>query len=38
VMIRRPPAERGPAVQSLEAALDWLAELPEPVPAAQRMS
>lgn len=37
VMVRRPPAERGAAVESVDAALDWLAELPEPVPAAQRI-
>lgn len=37
VMIRRPPAERGTAVQNIDAAIDWLAELPELVPTAQRI-
>jgi precorrin-6A/cobalt-precorrin-6A reductase len=37
VMVRRPPAERGLAVDNIEAALDWLADLEE-IPEARRMS
>jgi precorrin-6A/cobalt-precorrin-6A reductase len=36
VMVRRPPAERGLAVDTIEAALDWLADLEE-LPEARRM-
>jgi len=37
IMVRRPPAERGLSVDSVEAALDWLAGLDEQ-PEARRMS
>jgi precorrin-6A/cobalt-precorrin-6A reductase len=37
VMVRRPPAEPGEAVESVAAALDWLAA-PLPLPAAKRVS
>ena len=33
VMVRRPPREPGPAVDTIEAALDWLAALDHPVQA-----
>ena len=33
VMVRRPPREAGPAVDTVEAALDWLAELDRPAQA-----
>ena len=33
IMIRRPPAEPGPAVETIEAALDWLARQDPAVPA-----
>jgi hypothetical protein len=35
-MVRRPPREPGPAVDTIEAALDWLAGL-DPQPEAKRM-
>jgi precorrin-6A/cobalt-precorrin-6A reductase len=37
IMVRRPPAERGLSVDTVEAALDWLAGLDER-PEARRMS
>src|SRR5436305_1074922 len=37
IMVRRPPAERGPSVEAVEAALDWLDEL-DRAPQAKRMS
>jgi precorrin-6A/cobalt-precorrin-6A reductase len=37
IMVRRPPPEPGPAVETVEAALDWLAGL-GPLPQAKRMS
>lgn len=37
IMVRRPPPEPGPAVDMVEAALDWLAGLHRPAQ-AQRMS
>jgi precorrin-6A/cobalt-precorrin-6A reductase len=37
IMVRRPPAERGLAVDTVEDALDWLAGLDER-PEARRMS
>jgi len=37
IMVRRPPPEPGPAVDTIEAALDWL-DGPDRVPAAKRMS
>ena len=37
IMIRRPPPEPGPAVETVEAALDWLAA-PGGLPQARRMS
>jgi precorrin-6A/cobalt-precorrin-6A reductase len=37
IMVRRPPAERGSTVDTIEAALDWLAGLEE-APEARRMS
>ena len=37
IMVRRPPAEPGPAVETIEAALDWLDEL-DRMPQARRMS
>lgn len=33
VMVRRPPAEPGPAVETIEAALDWIAGLDTPAEA-----
>lgn len=36
IMVRRPPPERGPAVDTVEGALDWLAVREFPTP-AQRM-
>jgi len=36
IMVRRPPPERGLAVDNIEAALDWLADLDD-VPEARRM-
>ena len=36
IMVRRPPAEPGPSVDTVEAALDWLAGLDQK-PAAKRM-
>ena len=33
IMVRRPPREPGPAVDTIEAALDWLAGLAHPVEA-----
>ena len=36
IMVRRPPAEPGPSVETVEAALDWLAGLDQK-PAAKRM-
>jgi precorrin-6A/cobalt-precorrin-6A reductase len=36
IMVRRPPAEPGPSVETVEAALDWLAGL-DHQPAAKRM-
>ncbi len=36
IMVRRPPAEPGPSVETVEAALDWLAGL-DRQPAAKRM-
>jgi precorrin-6A/cobalt-precorrin-6A reductase len=33
IMVRRPPREPGPAVDTIEAALDWLAGLDHPVEA-----
>jgi precorrin-6A/cobalt-precorrin-6A reductase len=36
IMVRRPPREPGPAVDTIEAALDWLTGLDNPV-AAMRM-
>jgi precorrin-6A/cobalt-precorrin-6A reductase len=36
IMVRRPPAEPGPSVETVEAALDWLAGL-DHRPAAKRM-
>jgi len=36
IMVRRPPAERGLSVETVEAALDWLAEL-DRLPQARRM-
>ena len=36
VMVRRPPAEPGQCVDTVEAALDWLA-CPQPFPEARRM-
>jgi len=37
IMVRRPPAEPGPAVDTVEAALEWLADLDRRAP-ARRMS
>jgi len=37
IMVRRPAPEPGASVETVEAALDWLAGLPEHVPAAQRI-
>jgi precorrin-6A/cobalt-precorrin-6A reductase len=37
VMVRRPPAEPGEAVETIEAALDWLVG-PHPLPEAMRVS
>jgi precorrin-6A/cobalt-precorrin-6A reductase len=37
VMVRRPPTEPGEAVETVEAALDWVAE-PRASPAAKRVS
>jgi len=37
IMVRRPPAEPGPSVETIDAALDWLDEL-DRVPQARRMS
>ena len=37
IMVRRPPREPGPAVETVEAALDWLAGL-DRLPEARRMS
>ena len=37
IMVRRPPAEPGPSVETVEAALDWLGEL-DRAPQAKRMS
>jgi precorrin-6A/cobalt-precorrin-6A reductase len=37
IMVRRPPPESGPAVETVEAALDWLAGLGG-LPQAKRMS
>jgi precorrin-6A/cobalt-precorrin-6A reductase len=37
IMVRRPPVERGLSVDTVEAALDWLAGLDER-PGARRMS
>lgn len=37
IMVRRPPPEPGPAVETVEAALDWLAG-PSGLPQATRMS
>jgi precorrin-6A/cobalt-precorrin-6A reductase len=37
IMVRRPPAEPGPSVETVEAALDWLDEL-DRAPQAKRMS
>ena len=36
IMVRRPPAEPGPSVETVEAAIDWLAGL-DRQPAAKRM-
>jgi precorrin-6A/cobalt-precorrin-6A reductase len=33
IMVRRPPAEPGPAVDTVEAALDWLVGIERPAPA-----
>jgi hypothetical protein len=35
--VRRPPAEPGPSVETVEAALDWLSGL-DRAPQAKRMS
>ena len=37
IMVRRPPPEPGRAVETIDAALDWLAGL-DPLPQAKRMS
>lgn len=37
VIVRRPPSEPGDTVETIEAALDWLAR-PHPFPEAQRVS
>jgi len=37
VMVRRPPPEPGEAVETVAAALDWLAR-PQPIPKAERVS
>ena len=37
IMVRRPPVEPGPSVESVEAALDWLDEL-DRAPQARRLS
>jgi precorrin-6A/cobalt-precorrin-6A reductase len=37
IMVRRPPAEPGAAVETVEAALDWLAGATDAIPAAQRI-
>jgi precorrin-6A/cobalt-precorrin-6A reductase len=37
VMVRRPPTQPGEAVETIEAALDWLAG-PHPLPEAKRVS
>jgi precorrin-6A/cobalt-precorrin-6A reductase len=37
IMVRRPPAEPGPSVETIDAALDWLDEL-DRAPQARRMS
>ncbi|MGC2415551.1 MAG: precorrin-6A/cobalt-precorrin-6A reductase, partial [Stellaceae bacterium] len=37
IMVRRPPPEQGSAVETVEAALDWLAQLDGAAP-AQRIS
>jgi hypothetical protein len=34
--VRRPPAEPGPSVETIDAALDWLDEL-DRMPQARRM-
>jgi precorrin-6A/cobalt-precorrin-6A reductase len=36
IIVRRPPAEPGPSVETVEAALDWLVGL-DRAPQAQRM-
>jgi precorrin-6A/cobalt-precorrin-6A reductase len=36
IVVRRPPAEPGPSVETIEAALDWLAEF-DPTEHARRM-
>ena len=37
IMVRRPPAEPGDSVETVEAALDWLAGATDTVPAARRI-
>jgi precorrin-6A/cobalt-precorrin-6A reductase len=37
IMVRRPPPEPGRSVETVEAALDWLAGASESVPAAKRI-
>jgi hypothetical protein len=37
IMIRRPPREAGPAVDTIEAAVDWVAGVDRQAP-AMRMS
>jgi precorrin-6A/cobalt-precorrin-6A reductase len=37
IMVRRPASEPGEAVETIEAALDWLADAAETIPAARRI-
>jgi precorrin-6A/cobalt-precorrin-6A reductase len=36
IMVRRPPPQPGTAVEAVEAALDWLAGVAQPIPVVQR--